>query len=136
MTDLLDQAVTDAVLALLTADASLVTFDGIVPDPTPDPPYCLVYTHVMRPSGDPNNPLTGRSALWVARFIVHCVGGNAKAARAVVQRVRTNLLDVRPVVAGLACGPLRMEDTQPPQRDESTGRPVMDAVSTYRLMAI
>lgn len=136
MTDLLDQAVTNAVLALLSADVSLTSYDGAVPsNPTPVPPYCVIYTHIMRPSDDVENPLTGRSAIWVARFIVHSVGGNATAARAVNERVRTQLLDVRPVVAGLVCGPIRMEDTQPPQRDESTGPLYMDAITTYRLRA-
>jgi hypothetical protein len=40
------------------------------------------------------------------------------------------------VVAGLSCGLIRMEgDSLPPQRDESTGDLVMDAVATYRLKA-
>lgn len=136
MTDLLDQSITNAVLALLAADTSLVTYDAVVPsNPTPSPPYCVVYSHFMRPPEDADNPLTNRSAVWLARFIVHSVGGNAIAARAVAQRVRTQLLDVRPVVAGLVCAPIRMEDAQSPQRDESTGVLVMDAVATYRLRA-
>jgi hypothetical protein len=57
------------------------------------------------------------------------------AARAVAQRARTALLDVQPTVAGLTCGRIRLEDTQPPQRDETTGALVMDAICTYRLRA-
>jgi len=53
----------------------------------------------------------------------------------VAERVRTQLLDVRPVVAGLATGLLRLEQSLPPARDESTGVLVMDAVVVYRLRA-
>lgn len=135
-TDGLDQALIDAGLALLTADTNLVTYDGVVPSPTPTPPYCVVYSTISRPSDDPDNSADGRTSVWVARWIVHCVGANAAASRAVAQRVRTQLLDVRPVIAGLACGLIRMEgDSQPPRRDETTGALVMDAVQTYRLRA-
>lgn len=136
MTDGLDQAIINAGLALLTADASLVVFDGAVSNPTPTPPYVLVYATVDRPGEDPDNPLNGQSRVWVARWICHCVGGNASAARAVAQRVRTALLDVRPVIAGLSCALIDMEpDGQPPQRDETTGVLVMDQVKTFRLKA-
>ena len=58
------------------------------------------------------------------------------AARGVAERVRTALLDVRPVVSGLSCGLIRMDgDPQPPRRDETTGALVMDAIETYRLRA-
>jgi hypothetical protein len=136
VTDLLDQAIVDALLALLQADVSLTTFDGVVPsNPTPNPPYCVAYFHIARPEDDDDLPLTNYSRVWVARAIVHAIGGNAKAARAVAERVRTNFLDVVPVVAGLTCGPIRMEESQPPTRDETTGPPYMDAVSTYRMRA-
>ncbi len=136
MTDGLDQALANAGLALLTADTSLVVFDGVVPNPTPPPPFCVVYTSVNRPSEDPDNSADGLSRVWSAAWIVHCVGGDATAARAVAQRVRTALLDVRPVISGLSCNRIRMDpDSPPPQRDETTGVVVMDAVSTYRLRA-
>lgn len=135
MTDLLDQSVFDACFALLAADASLTALDGFVPAGT-EPPYALVYYSLSRPSGDPDAALDGQSRVWVAMFDVHCVGGNAKAARAVAQRVRTNWLDVRPVVTGLVCGPLRMDGEEPPpQKDETTGHLVMDAVVSYRCRA-
>lgn len=135
MTDGLDQAIANAGLALLAADAGLVVFDGAVPNPTPAPPYAVVYTTIDRPSDDGDNPGNGQSRVWVARWIVHCVGSNAVAARAVGQRVRTQLLDVSPFVAGLACGLIRHESTIPPQRDETTGTLVMDLVETFRLKA-
>lgn len=138
MTDGLDQALAQAGLDLLTADAGLTVFDGAVPNPYPSPPYVLVYTTVDRPKADPDNPLTGLSKVWTARWICHCVGANAEAARAVAQRVRTQLLDVRPVVAGLSCDLIEMEpDGQPPRRDESLGSSnlVLDQVKTFRLKA-
>jgi hypothetical protein len=135
-TDGLDQALANAGLALLQTDTSLVTFDGAVSSPTPSPPYCVVYTTISRPSDDLDSAANGRSGVWIVRWIVHSVGANALSSRAVAQRVRTQLLDVRPVIAGLACGVIRMEgDAQPPQRDETTGALVMDSVTTYRLKA-
>lgn len=135
MTDLLDQNLIDAVLTLLTNDTSLTVFDGVIPSPTPPRPYVLVYTYIDRLSDDPDNSLTGKSGVWVPRFICHCVGETAAAARAVAQRVRTQLLDVRVAVAGFSTGLLRLEQALPVARDESTGIPVMDAVVIYRLRA-
>lgn len=138
MTDGLDQALYSAGLALLTADASLTVYDGVVPAGA-TPPYVVVYGTVARPSDDPNNAVDGRTHVWVPRWICHCVGGNASAARAVAQRVRSALLDVRPTVAGFtadAVGPIRLEgDPTPPTKDETTGVVVMDQVETYRLLA-
>ncbi len=140
ITDGLDQALVGAGLALLSADLgppALVVCDGFVPAGTPvDGGYVLVYSTLERPSDDPDNAFDGRSRVWVARWICHCVGGTASASRAVAQRVRTRLLDATPVVSGLVCGPIRMESgEQPPQRDETTGAPVMDSVVTYRCRA-
>jgi hypothetical protein len=135
VTDGLDQAIAQAGLTLLVADAGLVVYDGVVP-PAPTPPYVVVYTTVSRPSDDSDNSGDGRTRVWVARWICHCVGANAVSARAVAQRVRTQLLDVRPTVTGLACGLIRMDgEMLPAQRDESTGVPVMDAVATFQLRA-
>lgn len=137
MTDGLDQALAQVALDLLATDVQLVTYDGAVPsNPTPSPPYCVVYTTMSRPSDDPDNALDGRSGVWVVRWIVHCVGANAEASRAVAQRVRTQLLDVHPTVVGLSCQRIRMDgDASPPQRDETTGSLVMDSIVTYRLRA-
>lgn len=138
MTDGLDQALVNAGLTLLNADPltpALVVYDGAVPSPTPAPPYVVVYTTVDRPSEDPDNSADGRTRVWVTRWVCHCVGADAVAARAVAQRVRTQLLDVSPTIVGLSCGKIRQEQSQPPQRDETTGVLVMDAVYVYRLKA-
>lgn len=135
MTDGLDQALASVGITLLDNDPLLVVFDGVVPAPTPAPPYCVVYTTIDRPSEDPDNAGDGRTRVWVVRWIVNCIGGNAVAARAVVQQVRTQLLDVAPVVPGLTCGLIRWEASQPPARDEATGPVYMQAVEVFRLRA-
>jgi hypothetical protein len=139
VTDGLDQAISNLAVTYLSADVGpppLVVFDGVVPAGTAvNAGYVLVYSHLARPSDDPDNSINGRSGVWVCRWIVHNVGGTASAARALGQRSRTALLDVRPTIAGLACGPIRLEDSQPPQRDETTGSLVMDLIQTYRLRA-
>ncbi len=140
ITDGLDQALANAGIALLQADLgppALVVYDGVVPNgASADGGYVLVYTTVSRPSDDPDNSADGRTRVWVARWICHCVGTSAGGVRGVAQRVRTALLDVRPTIAGLSPGLIRLEgDSQPPQRDETTGALVMDAVETYRLRA-
>lgn len=135
MTDGLDLALAAAAIDLLTADTSLRVYDGVVPTGATRP-YVLVYTSLSRLSDDPDNNADGLTSVWVARWICHCVGESASAARKVAERVRTALLDVRPTVPGLSCGLIRMEsDSPPPERDETTGVPVMDAVVTYRLKA-
>jgi hypothetical protein len=136
MTDGIDQALANLVLGLLEADTALKTYDGLVPKDA-RPPYRQVYVSITRPSEDPDTAADGRSSVWVARYYVHNVasGLDASGARAVAQRTRTTLLDVRPVIAGLNCGLLRLEDSQPPERDETTGVLVMDAITTYRLKA-
>lgn len=139
MTDGLDQALANAGIALLQADVgppTLVVYDGVVPA-SPDTlrGYVLVYTTVDRPSEDPANSLDGRTRVWTARWICHCVSSTAAGARAIAQRVRTQLLDAQPAVTGLATGLIRWEQSNPPTRDESLGPAVMDAVEVYRLLA-
>jgi hypothetical protein len=134
VTDGYDQALANAGLALLTADVNLRVHDGAVPDGA-ELPYVVVYTSIARPTDHPAKPLTGQSRGFVARWICHCVGENAIAARGVAQRVRTQLLDVLPAVAGLVCNPIRQVEVLPPDRDESTGRLLMDAVSVYESSA-
>lgn len=140
ITDGLDQALVNAGFALLAADVgppALVVFDGVVPANTPvNAGYVLVYTSTEWPAGATGDALDGLSGSPTVRWICHCVGGSASAARAVRQRVRTALLNKRPTIAGLNVGIIREEPGfAPPQRDETTGTPVMDAVVTYRLAA-
>jgi hypothetical protein len=121
-----------AVLALLQPGGA--TFDARVPDGT-DPrttPYILAYF-----SGSyPDLAFRGVVHTFQLRITLHCVGGNATAARRVSDRGMAALLDVVPVVAGRACYPIRFEDSQPPQRDESTGQLVMDQIDSYVLRSV
>ena len=137
MTDLLDVAVVNAGLDLMRADTLLNVFDGVVPSPTPTPPYVLVYSTVTWPSDDDTiSALDGRSRRVVARWICHCVGESQQASREVAQRVRAALLDARPQIAGLQPGFIRDEQDDPPVRNEQTGVVVFDAVHVYRLNAV
>lgn len=136
MTDGFDQAIVDAGLNLLRADTGLTVYDGAVPDPLPDVnahPWVLVYTTVEWPADDPNGALDGLTGRAVARWYCHCVGANQQASRAVAQRVRTQLLDKRPAIAGMVAGLVRHEQDQPPIRDEVLGQVVIDSVHVYRL---
>ncbi|QLQ37989.1 hypothetical protein [Micromonospora robiginosa] len=130
----------DAVLALLAAapgTGPLAVYDGAVPEDatgrSKPPPYALVYFADADPEEPDSRPLSGRPARYVLRAYVHSVGLTASASRSVGERVRAALLNVRPTVAGRQCWPIRREDGQPPQRDDSTGSPVMDRVDVYRL---
>lgn len=139
MTDGFDQALVNAGLALLAADPivpALVVYDGVVPNPTPAPPYVLVYSTVEWPAGAAGDALDGVSGSPVVRWITHSIGTTAVQSRAIAQRVRTQLLNKRPVIAGLDLGMIRQEPgAAPPTRDETTGVAVMDLVVTYRLSA-
>lgn len=131
------QAHADAILDRLRADVGLTVHDGKVP-PGAAAPYVLVYFDDADP-GDPADDaedLTAVSRRHVARAICHCVGADQIAARAVAQRVRAQLLDHVPTVAGRTCWPIRREDGQPTDRDETTGTLVQDLVAVYRLESV
>lgn len=129
-----EQAHLDAIVNLLTGSGSppLTVFKGKVPDNTATP-YVRVYSTLeFLPDGQ-GNALDGQSKSAIARYYCHCVGGSDDAARGLAARVRTALLDVRPVITGRTCGLLREEEAPPPIPDESTGAYVIDAIRTYRL---
>lgn len=137
MTDGLDQALTQVGFDLLAADPispAWPAYDGVVPNGAVRP-YWVVYTSVSYPSESPDNAIDGRSAVREVRWIVHSVGDTASSARAGAQRARTQLLDVSPTIPGLSCGRIRLEESQPPVRDDISGVPVMSAVQSYRLRA-
>lgn len=121
-----------AVLALLDPDPIWNPYDGALPSPTPNLPYWVVYFS----SGYPDLTFTGVTKTFQLRITLHNVGGNGQADRIGSDRAAALLLNVRPVVAGRTCKPIRWEESQPPQRDESTGRVVMDAIDTYLLESI
>lgn len=128
-----------AFLGLLAAtDPTLTTLDGVVPTGQV-PPYVLVYFHATIPNAEqaPDAvPLEGGSEVMVMSAYCHCVGDNAAAARTVADRVQAALLNKVPVIAGRVCHPIRHEDGQPPQRDESTGRLRMDQIDVYSFRSV
>jgi len=139
MADTLDQLHINAGLDRLRADTgppALVVYpnaEGFVPT-NPAPPYIRAYTTIERPIEAGGNSVAGLSITWTTRWYLHCVGVNEYSASAIRMRARAQLLDFRPTIAGRNCGPIRLETSNPPLRDESTGVPVMDAVDVYRLL--
>lgn len=144
MTDLLDDQHARVVLDLLDANNALTVFDGEVTRPYPAPPYVLVYTSLAWPAGDAGlgNALDHNSVTCVATFYVHCVGGTvaaggaAAACRALSMQVRASLLDALPVIANRSCTRLTLDDAQIPNKDETTGTVVMDAVLVYSFTSV
>jgi hypothetical protein len=149
VTDGLDQALVDAGVALLVADASLAVYPGGLPNQLPPappipPPYVVVYGYVEWPTGVLTDSLDGLSGSPVVNWIAHCVGGGEgatpadaeKSARAVAQRVRTAWLNKRPTVTGLDLGMIRFEPSGAvPQPDNSTGVLLSILIVHYRLSA-
>lgn len=133
MTDLLDETHAQAVLARLEANTDLAQVcDGFVPDGTdPAVGYVLVYTRVEWPRDGLGTSLAELQVTIKTTATCHCVGLTPAAARAVQMQVRSSLLNFRPTIAGRSCSPIKQVDSLDPDRDESTGRLVMDAVSVY-----
>ena len=128
----------EEVLALLNAITNHTTYDGKVP-PDTAPPYTVVYFTITTPGGEvaPDAvDLVGNSDVIVLNIYTHNVGGNAQAARAVGWKVRAALLNIKPVVAGRVCHPIRQVDDAPPVKDESTGTLIMDLADVYRLRSV
>ena len=132
MTDTIEEDHIGQVLAALAANVNLVhVFRSTVDNPTPDPPWVLVYPSVAWTRDGIGTALTGRQVTCTASFICHCVGLTDAAALVVAMQVRTSLLNLQPVIAGRSCGPVKQDTAETPIRDDSTGRVLMDAVSTY-----
>jgi hypothetical protein len=140
VTDGLDQLLADAGLNLLRADTSLTVYDGAVPNPMPSPPYVAIYCTISWAFDPESTGLNGLVRRATVRWTTHSVGGGpaaAQASRAVAQRVRTALLNVRPTVAGMNVGIIRDDQDSPPDpvRDETTGAVFMDTIHVYSLIA-
>jgi hypothetical protein len=136
MTDFLEEIHAQAGLVALRANPNLVApngfvFDGVVASPTPDPPYVLVYSRVMWPRDGIGTALSAQQVTVTTTYTCHCVGLSAGAARAVQGQVRSTLLNFRPAIAGRNCSPIKQDESLDPDRDESTGDLVMDAISTF-----
>lgn len=132
------QAHADAFLGLLSTDTSLRVQDGAA-DKATVRPYVLVYLTFWTPDGEtaPDKvPLTFNSDVLDVRGYCHCVGDNGVAARGVAQRVRAALLNVRPVISGRECFPIRWKEGNPAQRDETTGVLVVDQMDVYGFTSV
>lgn len=133
---------TDAVLALLTADAGpppLKVCNGIVPS-TVTPPYVLVYFALRTPAGTevPDMvSLESTSDVLVTSAYTHSVGYDTPdAALAVAGRVRACLLGVIPVISGRVCFPIVHADGPPTSRDEKTQRALFDQIDLYQFTSL
>jgi len=145
VTDGLDQALANAGLDLLRADTGLTVYDGVVPNGTlvagqAVPPFVVVYTDLTQPADAASgaNTLEGKSRHRTVAWYCHCVGNDAITARAVAQRVRTALIDVRPTVAGIpaeSVGQISEVQSDPAGKDESLGFPVFSALRVYETFA-
>lgn len=139
MTDGLDQLLADAGLNLLRADTSLVVYDGAVPNTVPPvaPPYVVAWTTISWAFDPESTGLHGIVKRATVRWTTHCVGATSQASRGIAQRVRTQLLNQRPTVAGMNVGIIRDDQDSPPDpvRDETTGSLVVDTVHVYSLIA-
>jgi hypothetical protein len=136
MIDFLEEAHAQVGLVALDANPNLTVFDGRVPDPTPTPPYVLVYTEVVWPREGLGVSLNGSQVGVTTTYVCHCVGGTAAGARAVAGQVRSTLLNFRPTIAGRDCGPVKCDDVLAPTRDETTGKLVMDQVATFSYLSV
>lgn len=133
-----------AFLALMaTFPSGAPVYDGEVPKQADgtrmEPPYRLVHFQFTTPGAvdrpdlidieDATRPLEMRA-------FVHSAADTARAARAVADQTYTVVADQELVVTGRTSFRVRHEDSQPPDRDESTGETIFAAVDVYRMTSL
>jgi len=136
MTDGLDVAMIDAGLSLLRADVgppALQVYEAPLPNPAPPPPYVAVRAVVSWPDDPDGMSLDGLAGRAVVRWFTYSVGATQRAAWEVAQRVRTQLLNARPVIAGMQAGFIRDDFEGEPDPNEITGSVLVTITHTYRL---
>jgi len=132
MNDSLDELHAQVALVALGGNSDIVhVYDGVVPSPTPNPPYVLLYQRIQWPRDGLGTALTSTQKTITTTITAHCVGLSPQAARAVQMQVRATLLNLRPIIPGRNCSPIKQDEQLEPDRDETTGRLVIDAISTY-----
>jgi len=132
VTDTIEEDHAQVAFILLGANTNLTAvFDSKVDDPTPTPPYVLIYPTVSWPRDGVGTALDGEQVTVTTTWNCHCVGLTPEAARAVSMQVRSSLLGVRPTIAGRNCSLIKQTDAQPPARDEPLGFAVFDAVLNF-----
>jgi hypothetical protein len=130
--DQLDEVHARIALDILEADANQPVYEGKAPDNV-QTPYILVYSHVYWPgNGSEGQNLDMVTNQCTTEWIVHCAGETDQAARALGNRVRQLLVNVKPVIANRSCSRIQQETSLNPIRDERTGVLVMDVVATYQ----
>lgn len=134
----------DAFIALMETFATgAPVYDGVVPK-KPDntrnpPPYRLVHFRFLTPAAEARPDLIDiedatRPLEMVA--YVHSAADNARAARALADQTYTVVADQELVIAGRTSFRVRHVDSQPPDRDESTGETVYSAADEYRMTSL
>lgn len=117
--------------------------DGQVPSPAtgpaPAPPYRVVHFQFGTGYDDTGSALVGVESgakPLEMRAYVHSVAETARAARAVADQTYSAVHDELLVVNGRTTFRIRHEDSQPPDRDTSTGRTVFAGVDVYLLVSM
>lgn len=118
-------------------------YDGGVPaapaGPRRAPPYRVVHLQYETPAAaeDPARVEFEDSRHPIAmRAYVHSVGETARAARAVADHTYELIVGQELAVPGRVSYRIRHEDSQPPDRDESTGVAVYAAVDVYAVTTV
>lgn len=131
-----ERATAAAVMALLWAQNDIPTYPApeggpsIVP-PNTKPPYRSV--HIYTEDTPVGGRMTHRSIRSVSRIMVHHVGANPDAARALCKRTKDALLDVRVNLPGRSVYPIRLEQTRESQTTESVAETAETITAIYRL---
>lgn len=137
MTDGLDQAMVQVAFDLLAADPitpPLNVIPGPVPNPTPPLPYIVIWALVDWPDDPQRKSLDGLVTSGSVRWIIHIQAETEKSWWAIAQRVRTQLLNVRPTIAGMNPDLIRMASgSEPPTPNEVLGVPVISGMREFTL---
>lgn len=120
----------DAVLALL--EAAVTTFDSQVEGAPPDR-YVVFYPG---PGLAQRDRMTPSSSKLDAEFQVTAVGLSREQAQWAADAGRDAVLDVRPVVAGRACSPIRQTVARPLARDDDVTPPLFYVVALYAFTSV
>lgn len=135
----LERQFADAGLNLLRADTDLTVYpdaEGFVPAQV-DPPYVRAYTSTGWPKEGDANALDGQSVTATARWYINCVGATEPACQELAGRVRTQLLNASPAVAGRSNGLIYFESDsgEQPQRTELGGSPLYVLTVVYAMLS-
>jgi len=120
------------ILAALRENPNLRVSDGSVKNGTV-PPYVVAYIVVATPDGTTLEDVFDRV---VVTATIHSVGGNADAVRVIADQVWASLGGIRPDIAGRDCSRIRLIDSRPADRDETTAQVVLNQVDVYQYASV